>query len=628
MTAVPRVVPPPDFTPFDRAVLAGSIPRRFAEQVRRGPGRVALRTLDRTVSYGALAAHAGAIARAILDARGPGEEAIAVLLGNEPLVVAAVLGVWKAGKICVPLDPVFPAPRVAYALADSGAALLVTSRDTLGGDAPTGGPPVLLADEVPPSDADADIDLSGAGTTLAGITYTSGTSGQPKGVMQSHEHLLHTNMVITNALAISPSDGLAQFASPGGAYMWWIMCNALLNGATLCQFDIRRHGLAELAAWLRRGDITLVHSLELMRRLAPTLAPGERFDRVRIVTMGGDAVYASDVENYRRHFGPRCVLAVGFGSTEGGRIAWNFIDHDAAIDAGPVSLGDVVPDKRLLLLGEDGRDAGEADAVGEIAIQSRFLAPGYWRRPDLTTATFRPDPAGGAERIYLTGDMGRRGADGRVVHLGRKDAQVKIRGFSVSLTEVESALRRVPGVRAAAVVDREDRPGQRRLVAYVVASGSPPPTVSEIRRALSATLADHMIPTAFVAMDAIPRNALDKVDRAALPAPDTARPALDVPMLPPRTPTESALAHIWADVLGVDEVGVVDSFFELGGNSLLVAAMLARVRERLGVELDPRAVFESPTVAELAARVLEHRLSALDATALGRALDALPGDGG
>ena len=201
---------------------------------------------------------------------------------------------------------------------------------------------------------------------------------------------------------------------------------------------------------------------------------------------------------------------------------------------------------------------------------------------------------------------------------------MKIRGYSVNLAEVESALRRVRGVREAVVVDREDRPGDRRLVAYVVASASPPPTVTEMRRALSATLADHMLPAAFVLVDAIPRNALNKLDRRALPPPTTTRPRLETPMVAPRTPAEAALARIWAEVLRVDEVGIHDDFFDLGGHSLLAAQVLARVHETLDTELDPRALFELPTVAQLAGRLIDQRMRAMDPADLARLVDQLP----
>jgi acyl-coenzyme A synthetase/AMP-(fatty) acid ligase/acyl carrier protein len=629
MSARRRVAAPSDFVPFDRAALAHAIPRRFAEQVRRGPDRVALRTPERAVTYAELDRQASGVARTILAARGPGAEVIAVLLPNEPLVVAVVLGIWKAGKAVVPLDPAFPPSRIAYALADSGAPLLVTSRDTVGTDVATpGGLPVLLADEIEPGAAADEIDLSGPGGALAGIIYTSGTAGQPKGVMQTHELLTHTAMVHTNLWAISPSDGIMQITSPGQVYLWWMVCCALLNGAALCPFYVRRHGLADVAAAVRRGDITVFQGVDMLRRLAPTLGAEETLDRVRLVIMGGDTVFASDVEIYRRHFSRSCPLLVGYGSTESGRISTHSVDRDSGVEDGLVPLGEAADDKHLLLIGEDGRETGsEPGAIGEIAVRSRFLSPGYWRRPDLTAAAFRSDPDGGGERIYLTGDVGRRLASGRLLHLGRKDSVIKVRNFQVSLLEVESVLRGVNGVREAAVIDREDHPGQRRLVAYVVLRTDPRPTVSELRRALSRTLAPHMIPSAFVTVDAIPRNTHDKLDRRALPAPGTARPQLDVAMVRPRTPIESTLVVIWAEVLGLDEIGLHDDFFDLGGDSLLAVGMLARVQERLGAELALGVLFEAPTVAQIADRVVEQLLAAVDPAKVERALGAPPGGG-
>jgi non-ribosomal peptide synthetase component F len=200
-------------------------------------------------------------------------------------------------------------------------------------------------------------------------------------------------MVVTNEFAISPSDGLMQITSPGGAYLWWMACCALLNGAALCQLDVRRWGLADVAAAVRRGDITVFHGRDMLRRLAPTLGAEETLDRVRLVTMGGDTVFASDVELYRRHFGRSCRLLVGYGTTEGGRISTHSVDRDSGVEDGLIPVGEAVEDTCMLLIGEDGREAGsEPGATGEIAVRSRFLSPGYWRRPDLTAAASRSDP--------------------------------------------------------------------------------------------------------------------------------------------------------------------------------------------------------------------------------------------
>jgi acyl carrier protein len=252
------------------------------------------------------------------------------------------------------------------------------------------------------------------------------------------------------------------------------------------------------------------------------------------------------------------------------------------------------------------------DAVGEIAVRSRYLSPGYWRQPDLTQATFRPDPTGGPERLYLTGDLGRRLPDGCLVHLGRKDFQVKIRGFRVEVAEVEGALLSLPTIKEAVVVAREERPGEQRLVAYLVPTQRPAPTVSVLRRALAATLPDYMVPSAFVVVDTLPRTPAGKVDRRGLPAPERLRPSLHVPFASARTPLEERLAGIWAEVLGVDRVGIHDHFLDLGGQSLLATSLVSRVLTTFQVDLPLRTLFESPTVAEMALAIGQALADRLD----------------
>jgi acyl carrier protein len=301
-----------------------------------------------------------------------------------------------------------------------------------------------------------------------------------------------------------------------------------------------------------------------------------------------------------------------------------FLDEETPISGHVLPVGYPAEDKEILLLDEDGAELGD-DAVGEIAVRSRYLAPGYWRRPDLTAAVFRPDPAGGPERIYRTGDLGRRLPDGCLLHLGRKDFQVKIRGFRVEGAEVEGALLSLPQVREAVVVAREDRPGERRLVAYLVPTARPAPTVSVLRKALADALPDYMVPTAFVVLDAVPKTPGGKVDRRALPAPGRARPDLDQPLVAPRTPVEAALCALWRDVLGLDEVGIHDNFLDLGGHSLAVSQIVARVSETLHVDLPLRTVFETPTVAALAAAIADQLAQGLDRDTRERLLAELDG---
>jgi acyl carrier protein len=256
----------------------------------------------------------------------------------------------------------------------------------------------------------------------------------------------------------------------------------------------------------------------------------------------------------------------------------------------------------VVLLNSDGSALG-FDQIGEIAVRSRYLSPGYWRRPDLTEAAFLPDPEGGDARIYRTGDLGCMLPDGCLVHRGRKDFHVKIRGYSVELAEIEAALIKLDGVKEAVVTTKEHAQGNRVLVAYVVPAGQSALSVSAMRQALAAKLPDYMIPSAFVFLDSFPLVGPGKVNLRALPVPGRARPDLGTPFAFPRTPVEDKIAKIWAEVLDVDQIGIHDRFLELGGDSLLATRVISRVIAAFRVEVPMRTFFETPTVAAMAAVV-------------------------
>jgi thioesterase domain-containing protein/acyl carrier protein len=277
------------------------------------------------------------------------------------------------------------------------------------------------------------------------------------------------------------------------------------------------------------------------------------------------------------------------------------IDQRTEIAGNIVPAGYVMPDKEIWILDEN-RDRLGCNQVGEIAVRSRYLSPGYWRKPELTSAVFLSDPEGGHARIYLTGDLGRLSPDGCLDHLGRKDMQVKVRGVKIELTEVEAALLDIPEVKEAAVVAREDAHGDKRLVAYVVAAhGERFLSVGELRAALMKSLPAQAVPSAFVFLDSLPTTPNGKVDRLALPDPPAERPPLDSVCLAPRNAVEERLARIWENVLGVEPIGVRDNFFELGGHSLSAARLFAGIEEVFGKSLPLPLLLQAPTIEQLAA---------------------------
>ncbi len=317
--------------------------------------------------------------------------------------------------------------------------------------------------DVDPGLSGADLDVSPAPDSLAMIIYTSGSTGRPKGVMHSHRNILADARNITNGYAAGARDRWVLAASLSFANSVRTIYGALLNGAALFPFDLRKRGFVELAAWLLDNEITIIRAVPTMfRSFMATLDERTTFPAVRVLAVGGEPMLQADLGHFNRHFSPHCVLLHAFGPTECLTVCWALVPHGAPVADGKLPIGYSLRDKDVLLLDESRREVGDGD-VGEIAVRSRYLSPGYWRDPERTRASFLPDPAGGDARIYLTGDLGRRGPDGRLFHLGRQDFQVKIRGYRIDVSEIENALRTTTGIRDAVVVGR--RTGSRRAAA-------------------------------------------------------------------------------------------------------------------------------------------------------------------
>ncbi len=395
---------------------------------------------------------------------------------------------------------------------------------------------------------------------------------------------------------------------------------ALLNGAGLYLYDVRNEGVEPLASWLLKERITVCFfGSPLFRSFLDTLRDSETFPELRLIRLGSDTVKKSDVERFQNRFSRDCVLVNGLSSTETATLCKYFITKDTKITTETIPIGYPVEDTEILILDDVGKEAGLGE-IGNIAVKSRYLALGYWRRPELTHKFFSDEPEGDGMRLYRTGDLGRRMPDGLFEHLGRKDFQVKIRGYRVETAEVERVLLELENIKDVVVVHRKDRAGDARLVAYIVPAVRPGPTIDKLRTALSGLIPDYMIPSALVLMDNLPLNHNGKVDRQALPAPGQARPELEKPFVAPRDPSELQLAKIWAKVLGIEGIGIHDNFFDLGGHSLAATRVISRVIQTFHLELPIKALFDAPTVAEMAAIIEENQAKQANDEAINRML--------
>jgi amino acid adenylation domain-containing protein/non-ribosomal peptide synthase protein (TIGR01720 family) len=535
------------------------------------------------------------------------DRTVALLLGHDDEMLTGMMGTLKAGMIFVALDENYPDHRLIAMLEDSEARVIVANDDNLAlaeriRDRVNKHIQIVNIRQVDGSVSDENLGTYPQPDQPAYVVYTSGSMGKPKGVVQNHRNVLHFIMNYTNGLHISKDDKLSLIPTFSFSAAMMDTFAALLNGASLCPFDLRQDGVAALGSWLAKNDITVYHSVPtVFRHFVSTFTEDAVFPRLRLIDFGGEPVSRADVDLYRKYFSPDCILVNGLGATELNVIRQYYIGPQTRLTGNNVPVGYAVEDTEILLLNE-GQPVG-FNRPGEIVIRSQYLSPGYWQSQEQTDAAFKPDPRGGRERLCYTGDLGRMRPDGCLEHLGRKDLQVKIRGVRIELAEIEAALSEIDAVREAAVVARENEAGEKILVAYVVPSGEEAAfPVDVVRSALLEQLPAYMLPSEFVLLPALPLTPTGKIDRRALLATAGTGVAHSNALgyVAPRTPAEKALAEAWSQILGIQQVGLYDSFFDLGGDSLLALHAIDRIRQA-GLYLTLPQLFQHPTIAELAA---------------------------
>jgi len=583
---------------------------RLAARAAVDPAALAVVAGERRLTYGELDRAADRLAQA-LRATGVGPESpVGLCADRSPEMLIGLLAILKTGGAYMPLDPAYPRERLAFMVAASGARVVVTQRrwsDLLPAE-----PDRVLLD-----------DLEGLGTGevreqgsepavgpdhLAYLIFTSGSTGRSKAVAVSHGSLARYVAFVGEEIALAPGDRVLQFASISFDTAAEEIFPCLSRGATLVLRSDEM--LGSPAAFLDRCNAWGVTVLDLptayWSELAAALDAGEASlpPAVRAVVIGGEKASADRVAAWRRGAGKASRLINTYGPTEATIVATT-CELSPAGDAGfsgDVPIGRPVPHARVYVVDAD-RQPVLIGAAGELLLGGQGLARGYFERPDLTAERFIPDPFSGEPgvRLYRSGDRVRARRDGQLEFLGRVDRQVKVRGFRIEPGEIEEALLRHSALQAAAVAAWPDPSGGLRLAAYVVpVAEAEVPGVGELRSFLKDHLPEHMLPSVFVALEKLPHTPSGKVDRRALPPPDASRPSLAREIVPPSTPIEEALAAIWREVLKIDEISIQDNFFELGGHSLLATQVLARIRDRLHIDLPLIILFEMPTIEELA----------------------------
>lgn len=573
----------------------------FEAQVARTPDAVALKHENRTTSYRELNCHANQLAHRLRSLGVGPESLVGVYLERSVEMVVALLGVLKAGGAYVPLDAVYPQELIRFMIDDAQLSILLTQQDLV----PTinrAGMKFLCLDQSRNRLARESSENPGREVTpenLAYVIYTSGSTGKPKGVMIPHRGLVNYLSWAIREYDVGTGCGAPVHTSIAFDLTVTSLFNPLLVGQTVHLLPEERgvDALAHCLANERNFSLVKITPTHL-QTLSATLLPAEAPGKTRALVIGGEALTMESLAFWRQH-APATRLINEYGPTETvvGCCVYEVGPED--LSSGGTPIGRPIANTRLYVL-DERLEPVAIGAPGELYVGGDGVARGYLNRPELTAERFIPDPFSeepGA-RLYKTGDLVRYRADGNIEFLGRLDDQVKIRGYRVELGEIEQALIQHHSLRECVAVAREDVPGDRRLVAYVVTTAGEPLRINKLRAFLQEKLPDYMVPSSFVVVDALPVTLNGKVDRKALPAPDRERPDLESSFTAARTPIEKTLAQIWADVLKLEHVGINDNFFDLGGDSILGTQILARAT-KAGLRMTPKQLFQYQTIAGL-----------------------------
>jgi amino acid adenylation domain-containing protein/non-ribosomal peptide synthase protein (TIGR01720 family) len=572
----------------------------FEAQAERTPDAVAVVFQDQQLTYGELNRRANQLAHHLRSLGVSPDDLVGICVERSLEMIVGFLGILKAGGAYVPLDPSYPQERLAFMLKDAQVSVLLTQQQLVE-KLPEHQARLVCLDTEWEAIARQSKEKPLAEMTpdhLAYVIYTSGSTGEPKGVCISHR-AVNRLVLNTNYVKLEPSDRVAQASNCSFDAATFEIWGALLHGARLVGVT-RDVALSpkDFAAQLREQGISVLFlTTALFNQLGKEVRSA--FNSVRHLLFGGEAVDPRLVKMVLENSPPQRLLHV-YGPTESTTFAsWHLV-QEVPEGVTTIPIGRPLSNTQIYLL-DNQMQPVPVGVPGELYIGGDGLARGYLNRPELTAERFIVNPFSNEPeaRLYKTGDLARYLSDGNIEFLGRLDDQVKIRGFRIELGEIDAVLGQHPAVEETVVVAREDVPGNKRLVAYLVVNQAAAPTILQLQQFLKQQLPEYMVPNAFVLLDALPLTSNGKVDRRALPAPDTTRPELAGTYVAPRTSVEELLVGIWTDVLGLEKVGIHDNFFELGGDSILSIQIVARANQA-GLRLTPKQLFGHQTIAELA----------------------------
>lgn len=589
------------FLNYSREEIELSIPKRFERVVRSLPQQEAIRTSNASCSYRELNEYANQLANALLHVSKNKLVSVGIIFQNDIHVIAAMLGVLKAGCRYVILETTFPIERLQTIYQDADISFVLADHETISvaqklvSDSNN----IINLDMIKDHASKQNPDIQISASCLSAIYYTSGSTGKPKKIVRNHRDLLYRGWIYRDHYKIRKTDRVSQLFSFGFAASISDTFGAILNGATLCVLDLKNSTFQQVTDWLHRQKITIFHPpVAFYRQWIEDLGSAVQFPFLRMIQLGGSALYKKDVDKARLIIPETCILNNRYASTEAGLVASFMIAHDTILTEDIVPIGYPVEGMELKILNEKGFEA-EPNAVGEIAIKSRYLPENYRTETGTIIQDESESDAKKESNYFLTGDLGRKDENGCYVHLGRKDSIVKVRGYRVDTNEIASVLNNLPEVKDSFITTSKvpHAPDENQLIAYVVAADGIAISSHGIRDALAYHLPAYMLPSRFIFMEKLPLNSSGKVNSQALPSPLQSRTE---PYIPAKNALEKRLTRIWEDEFRIEEISTRDNFFEIGGDSLLAARLHTQIEQQFTRNLPLTFIIENPTIERMA----------------------------
>lgn len=600
-----------------------SIPQRFAITVNTFPDHIAIKDGDATLSYRELNRYSNQLAHFIYRQHNHHAEVVALAFTHVLPSVITILAVLKAGKAFMILDLDQPTEVLQNLLLNSAATLVISDTVTLNKAQAiiTSKHCLLNLSELPNDLPDFAPEITILPDALAALLYTSGSTGQPKGVMKSHCSILYEIASNINTGHIGDADtvGLTKkLASSIGICFY-----TLLTGARLSYFDPTQHSLEEFINWLIADQVTLATFPRVLFRSSAILFEAHKTKlHLRLINLTGEHTLLSDISLFQKYYPDQCVLRSAYGATESWAACHYFYDHTSPFPIQSGLAGFDVEMTQCLILDETGEPCLTGEA-GEIVIERPFMSNGYWQNPEATRAQFGVSPHNPQLKRYFTGDLGIKHSAGCLEVLGRKNNEVKIFGYRVNIAEIETVMHQIEGVVNVAVVPFKNTQNDVKLIAYWIRNLNSTLSEIELRQILERKLPRLSVPSHFIELNEFPMTSSGKINRRALPPPNRMRPNLNQPYIAPRFSDENRLAQIWSEVLNIDNIGVKDQFLDLGGNSLQAMQLVSRVRREFQIEITIQSLLQKATIEEMMLIIMQYQAKLVDIQIINDLLDEL-----